>query len=217
MGWLQGALFRYFTERISSYISDSMSLTRKRSSPLFAAQTRPLSYSIYLNPRVQHYGPQSRPDFRYAHSERQYSTSIPPSEKTEVTPEAVPLVGPRSKKQKVELRPAPLRPKSAAPTLPTPKPSTNAAVSRAPTAAGPSSSSASAQSEGVIEVAKHDVEDAAQHGILKPPPENANKIMKLFHQAKELFVRPTYQPHIPLMNLRLEILRKRPEADQYQP
>ena len=134
-----------------------------------------------------------------------------------MTPEAVPPVGPRRKKQKVELRPAPLRPKSVSPTLPTPKTSTNATATQAPTEAGPSSSSASAHGEeGIIEVAKHDVEDAAQHGILKPPPENANKIMKLFHQAKELFVRPTYEPHIPLMNLRLEILRKRPEADQYE-
>lgn len=135
-----------------------------------------------------------------------------------MTAEAVPPVGPRSKKPKVELRPAPVRPKSVAPTSPAQKSSTNTAATEAPTRAGPSSGSASAHGEeGVIDAAKHDVEDAAQHGILKPPPENANKIMKLFHQAKELFVCSTYKPHLPLMNLRLEILRKRPQADQYQP
>jgi len=42
-------------------------------------------------------------------------------------------------------------------------------------------------SEGIITAAQHDMQSAAQHGILAPPPPNAGKIGKLFHQAKELF------------------------------
>lgn len=36
-------------------------------------------------------------------------------------------------------------------------------------------------------MAIEDMRKAEQHGILKPPPEDAGRIMRLFHQGKELF------------------------------
>lgn len=44
------------------------------------------------------------------------------------------------------------------------------------------------ENSSIIEIAKKDVEIAAQHGILAPPPPDAGLARRLFHQAKELFV-----------------------------
>ena len=44
-------------------------------------------------------------------------------------------------------------------------------------------------SSNILNTAKHDIEDAMQHGILRPPPEGAGRVSKLWHQLKELFVR----------------------------
>lgn len=41
----------------------------------------------------------------------------------------------------------------------------------------------------IMEVAKRDIDEAARHGILAPPPPDAGFARRLFHQAKELFVR----------------------------
>lgn len=38
-----------------------------------------------------------------------------------------------------------------------------------------------------IQTAIEDMRNAAQHGILAPPPENAGRVRRLWHQAKELF------------------------------
>ncbi|KAG8934139.1 hypothetical protein FRC02_010516 [Tulasnella sp. 418] len=43
------------------------------------------------------------------------------------------------------------------------------------------------KSASAIQLAIEDMRKAAQHGILKPPPEDAGRIRKTFHQAKELF------------------------------
>ena len=45
------------------------------------------------------------------------------------------------------------------------------------------------EGKGIVDITKKDMDEAAKHGILKPPPEGAGKIKRLFHQAKELFVR----------------------------
>lgn len=42
---------------------------------------------------------------------------------------------------------------------------------------------------GIVESAKIDYGEAARHGILAPPPADASKIGRLWHQAKEYFVR----------------------------
>ena len=44
------------------------------------------------------------------------------------------------------------------------------------------------EKENLIEMTKYDVEDAAKHGILAPPPEGAGMVRKAIHQIKELFV-----------------------------
>ena len=46
-----------------------------------------------------------------------------------------------------------------------------------------------AESESVLVKAKADIEDAVKHGVLTPPPPDAGRIRRLYHQAKELFVR----------------------------
>jgi len=50
---------------------------------------------------------------------------------------------------------------------------------------------------GIVETAKLDYGEAARHGILAPPPADASKIGKLWHQAKEYFVRSS-QPITPV-------------------
>ncbi|KIP08288.1 hypothetical protein PHLGIDRAFT_35050 [Phlebiopsis gigantea 11061_1 CR5-6] len=178
---------------ISAFSRDgwaSMSLTCKRSSTprVLTHTTRPLSYSVVLNHRVYRHGPQYRLSPCSAYFERQYSTSIPPAEKAAASSEDLPPAGARTKKLKVELRPAPVRPQSIAAAAASSNASTSTpAAQDAPGSSPAAPSSATHGQEGLIDVAKHDVEDAAQHGILKPPPENANRFMKLFHQAKELF------------------------------
>lgn len=65
----------------------------------------------------------------------------------------------------------------------------NASTEPAKKEATPTTTSESVTAEeGIISSAKHDLEEAAQHGILAPPPPNAGTIHKLYHQAKELFV-----------------------------
>ena len=40
----------------------------------------------------------------------------------------------------------------------------------------------------VLDTAKRDIENAMQHGIMRPPPEGAGRVRLLWHQLKELFV-----------------------------
>lgn len=111
-----------------------------------------------------------------------HSDSVPP-----------PLAQPR--KQKVELKPGPVKPKASEPG-----PSSTSLASQAEAAKPEKTSSPSTSpishtdtSGGVIETAKHDYAEASQHGILAPAPEGSSRIYTLFHQAKELFVRVSYQ------------------------
>ncbi|EKM54042.1 uncharacterized protein PHACADRAFT_196477 [Phanerochaete carnosa HHB-10118-sp] len=177
-----------------------MSLTYKRPpATLFTPQPRPLSYAA-----AQRYRPSCRSEPRLLRpgfasacggggARRPYSTPVPPPPPTEKT-DATAVDGgtlpgaPRTKKQKVDLHPAPVRPKTAAgPSAPkaSSKPAVTAAAATATT--GSVGAHPAAGSTGVVAQAKADVEDAAQHGILKPPPEDAGRLMRLWHQAKELF------------------------------
>ncbi|GJE96721.1 LETM1 domain-containing protein [Phanerochaete sordida] len=157
----------------------SVSMTSKRASALYNAPRRPLSYSVVLSSPTHSTALRLRPGFASPYSHRCYSTPVPPTEKSTGPDGALP-VAPRSKKPKVELHPAPVRPK-AAPGPSAPK------AEKAPEGAAPAASSSSAPAEGLITQTKHDVEAAAQHGILAPPPADAGRIAKLWHQAKELF------------------------------
>ncbi|KAI0082005.1 hypothetical protein K474DRAFT_1655927 [Panus rudis PR-1116 ss-1] len=125
---------------------------------------------------------------------RNLSSNTPSPDKTPTdnATEQVPIpVALPSRKVKVDHRPGPVKPQ---------KSSVSAAAS--PSAA---SSSKHVQQEAskdpqslsgvipkvpvteVVEVAKHDYQDAAQHGILAPPPEGAGRIAILIHTAKEYF------------------------------
>lgn len=125
---------------------------------------------------------------------RQYSTSLPPTDKGKAAstiPEP-PLPVQQQKSRKVELRPGPVKPHITGGTVSV-KASTskanNASTEPAKKEATPTTTSESVTAEeGIISSAKHDLEEAAQHGILAPPPPNAGTIHKLYHQAKELFV-----------------------------
>ena len=104
-----------------------------------------------------------------------------------------------NKKPKIELRPGPAKPSNASSV----SSKTVAAQLQATSTSKPSSPkkppplAATAPKEevlkefegaGMIEATKKDVDDAAKHGILAPPPPDAGMIGRLIHQAKELFV-----------------------------
>ncbi|KAI0915650.1 hypothetical protein AcW1_003802 [Taiwanofungus camphoratus] len=101
----------------------------------------------------------------------------------------IPPTPPASRKHKVVLNPAPVkspRSPSTEPTSLSSKPSTSEHAKSTHTDTS-STVSTSVKSDSVIEVKKHDYEDASQHGILAPPPENTSWAGKLYHQVKELF------------------------------
>ncbi|XP_006460974.1 hypothetical protein AGABI2DRAFT_192547 [Agaricus bisporus var. bisporus H97] len=105
-------------------------------------------------------------------------STAPSSDKT---PSPLPPPPP-PRKPKVGLRPAPVKP-------PPPKPSTFSAhhvplsPSRKPTP--PAHASAPSLNQ-VKETAKHDIEQAEAHGILSPPPPNANWFKRTVHKGIQL-------------------------------
>lgn len=135
----------------------------------------------------------------------QSTSSSQPSILASSTVDPLPPVGSKGKeKAKVELRPGPA--KLATPPNPTaqqkstttttkPSSQTPEAISKPhptkppPVSVTPKTDDA-LKEESIIEIAKKDVEIAAQHGILAPPPPDAGFARRLFHQAKELFVCP---------------------------
>lgn len=89
------------------------------------------------------------------------------------------------RKPKVELRPGPVKAASVNQTTATAIPaSTSADVEK-----GVNAASDPLPQPGIVESAKIDYGEAARHGILAPPPADASKIGRLWHQAKEYFVR----------------------------
>lgn len=89
------------------------------------------------------------------------------------------------RKPKIELRPGPLKATSANQTAATTIP----ASAPADVEKGANAASDPIPQPGVVESAKIDYGEAARHGILAPPPADASKIGRLWHQAKEYFVR----------------------------
>lgn len=88
------------------------------------------------------------------------------------------------RKQKIELRPGPLK---ASPTSQTAS-STVVTSTPADTEKDEKSVSGPVSEPGIVETAKVDYSEASRHGILAPPPADASKIGRLWHQAKEYFV-----------------------------
>ncbi|TFY67236.1 hypothetical protein EVJ58_g1752 [Rhodofomes roseus] len=123
----------------------------------------------------------------YPLSARLLSTSTPPPGTTKPGDAKPPIQNASTSKPKVQLRPAPVKPgkPSAVPAEPVVASTTSPSAAAQKTASEATSSPT--QAESVIEATKHDLEDAAQHGILAPPPEGASWVGKLWHQAKELF------------------------------
>ena len=120
----------------------------------------------------------------FLHSYRFLTTpATDPTPKT--TRSDLPHLQPASpRKQKIELRPAPVK---ASPqnqtTIPTVKTSGTTDTNKdTKNADGP------VPEPGIVETAKIDYNEASMHGILAPPPPDASKIGKLWHQAKEYFV-----------------------------
>ena len=148
-------------------------------------------------------------------SYRTFSTGIPPDVKptnASSTP-PVPPIPPVSKpKAKVELRPGPVKPitvdslpsissqaaqsklvSSQSTTVQQPNVDTRPKQKKPATSTQPEEKEASitepVKAESLADVAKRDIEEAAQHGILAPPPPDAGWARRLFHQVKELIVR----------------------------
>ena len=115
-----------------------------------------------------------------------------------------PSVVPHSRNRKVDLRPAPTKKLGTSPDLESSQaspsspalssaPSSSNHASSSPLLSTSTSSSASAsttpgaKAERILADARSDIRASETAGILKPPPPDASKIGKLWHQAKQLF------------------------------
>ncbi|KAG8720780.1 hypothetical protein FRC08_018239 [Ceratobasidium sp. 394] len=172
-----------------------------------APSTHPLPFASQLrarawSPAVTYSFKQAEPLAIYS-SYRLYS-SLPPgltseSPKTKVEPV---FASPASKKPKVELKPGPRPVNSLNPLPDGPRPATVHAGAGKSAAAGPQPMTSSTQPKveaaksdqtpstpppSKIKMAIADVVKAAEAGALTPPPKDASKLGKLWHQAKELF------------------------------
>ncbi|CAE7206093.1 unnamed protein product [Rhizoctonia solani] len=127
-------------------------------------------------------------------AQRCYSVLPPPSTKTQSTKHEPVLPAPVTRKQRIELKPGP-RPTAPAgtqatnaqhdkPTAPVPQPT---ASKPKPEASKVDGSSELEKPASKIKIAIADVVKAAEQGTLAPPPPDASKLGKLWHQVKELF------------------------------
>ena len=118
------------------------------------------------------------------------SLSTPPSTVTKSkdasTTHTIPPIPP---KHKVELRPGPVKPPIAPSNLHSPKLKESPTTDTSPQFQ--STSSTAKSYETISETMEEDMKYAYIHGILARPPPDAGKLARLWHQAKELFVRWT--------------------------
>ena len=125
---------------------------------------------------------------------RRYSTpTSSPSTQKNITPNTLPTSP--HKKPKIDLRPGPIKPKPT--TLSSSHPPIKPA--RPASSATNSTPKLGSAKEEVV----RDISDAEQHGILIPPPADANWFKRTLHQAIQLFVCPFnvilhYNPHLSL-------------------
>ncbi|TBU22845.1 hypothetical protein BD311DRAFT_769649 [Dichomitus squalens] len=134
----------------------------------------------------------------YSRGSRCVSTTPPPPTSSVAKDVPPPAPGAAPRKPKVDLRPGPVKPPKA---YPEPSASQKASESAATSLSSGSESiptppggvpplpsgTVTEIDHSVIQTAKEDYYDASKHGILKPPPEDASWVGKLYHQAKELF------------------------------
>jgi len=163
--------------------------------------------------------PRNSPRLRYApisvHPYRLLTTPATHPTPKSTSPDLAPLPSVPPRKQKIELRPGPVKPSSANQTA------TSAVATPSPADAEKDVKNVGdpAPQPGIVESARLDYGEASRHGILAPPPADASKIGKLWHQAKEYFVcssepitrYPDAQPRF------LEILSQGLEARQHPP
>ncbi|KII92861.1 hypothetical protein PLICRDRAFT_51194 [Plicaturopsis crispa FD-325 SS-3] len=126
-------------------------------------------------------------------SSRWLSGPAAPHTRDSSAPKASPAPPP-ARKPKVELRPGPVKPKhdpsdasTSASSTKHAAPETRSSLPKLADTQSSETKAAPASNETITEITKHDIEDAAQHGILAPVPADAGRIGALFHQAKELF------------------------------
>ncbi|KAG9088724.1 hypothetical protein FRC06_001901 [Ceratobasidium sp. 370] len=171
-----------------------------------APSTHPLPLALQLRARARSQAitysfRQAEPLAIYP-SYRLYSSLpglTPESPKTKVEPV---FASPAPKKPKVELKPGPRPVNSLSPPSDGPRLATVHAGTGKPVAAGPQPMTSSTQPKveaaksdevpsspppSKIRMAIADVVKAAEAGALTPPPKDASKLGKLWHQAKELF------------------------------
>lgn len=107
--------------------------------------------------------------------------SIPTPTTNTSSGQKTPLPLPPQKKPKIDLRPGPIKPK------PTPH---AAGAARIPPSipTQPPHAAIEHKAASPAEEVKKDLQDAEQHGILIPPPADANWFKRTLHQAIQLFV-----------------------------
>jgi len=106
--------------------------------------------------------------------------SIPPPHPTPTPAASPPLPPPLRKHPRLDLKPAPIKPSTVSATH-TPTKTSHPLPRPSPTSPIPSLSTVKAQ-------ALRDVEDAEAHGVLAPPPPNANWFRRTLHKGIELAV-----------------------------
>ena len=114
---------------------------------------------------------------------RRYSTPTP-SPSTQKNQPIDTLPTSPNKKPKIDLRPGPIKPKN---TLPSSHP-----PPIKPARPAPSAQKLAPKPGSVKEEVIRDIADAEQHGILTPPPADADWFKRMLHQAIQLIVRSLY-------------------------
>ncbi len=129
--------------------------------------------------------------------------SIPTNSTTPRTPLPSPTT-PSSKKPKIDLRPAPIKPIQKPPPLS----DTNVLLAKThrQTRTPLNSASASAKLANAKEEVQQAIHNAEVHGILKPPPPDANWFKRTLHTAIQLLVWAISISPIQLKSSLLEIL-----------
>ncbi|KAF9792967.1 LETM1-like protein-domain-containing protein [Thelephora terrestris] len=117
------------------------------------------------------------------HSYRLLTTPTTDTTPKATSPDTPNLQSVSPRKHKVELRPGPVK------TLPSNHTTTSTAAAPGTPDVGKNEKSVSdpVPEPGIVETVKIDYSEASKHGILAPPPADASKIGRLWHQAKEYF------------------------------
>jgi hypothetical protein len=109
--------------------------------------------------------------------------SIPTPSPSTSSDQKAPLPLPPQKKPKIDLRPKPIKPKP-----PLSAHASGAARTPPSIPTQPPHATTEQKATSPAQEVKKDLQDAEQHGILIPPPPDANWFKRTLHQAIQLFV-----------------------------